>query len=433
MTPLSHRLLKTLAGAAALAATSASFDASAMSYLMMRDDALLAQSPLVVSGEILAVLPPVKNAGGFIAETQYAVRVDWVAKGKVDASTITLRLPGSIVEDQPGLRLDGVPQYVAGDRVLVFAEATKDGAYQPMQLALGLFREFEYAGDVFYQRDLDEADAMDKSFNAEFSKPRRAASFLSWIDATNRGMKSSVQYLETLPQDAVAKFTQMRDSGGTPVRWTTFQNGGTVNWHNTSAGQAGMVADEGTMTTNALAAWNNDTGSKISMAYAGTVASDAVSTTDGRNVISWSDPQNQISGSFSCGSGGTLAIGGPFWSSATNTANGVTYRTIIEGFVAMQDGAQCVFDGAGGANGAETLAHEIGHAIGFGHACGDSKSPACSTSATLNDALMRASIHGDGRGARLGADDRSAAATAYPDTTGGGGTLPAVIFVAGFE
>ena len=31
------------------------------------------------------------------------------------------------------------------------------------------------------------------------------------------------------PAAKLQKLTQMRDSGGTPVRWTAFQSGGTVN------------------------------------------------------------------------------------------------------------------------------------------------------------------------------------------------------------
>ena len=54
--------------------------------------------------------------------------------------------------------------------------------------------------------------------------------------------------------------------------------------------------------------------------------SDNASSTDGRNVVSWSDPNNKISGSFACGSGGTLAVAGPWWGGATSVVNGVTYN-----------------------------------------------------------------------------------------------------------
>lgn len=425
--------LTQIAGALALAAaTSASTDASAMSYLMMRDDALLAQSPLVVSAEVVAELPGRKNAEGLIADTRYALRVDWIAKGKLDASQLVLKLPGSRSGSEPGLHLDGVPGYIVGDRVLVFAEPAADGTYRPMQLALGLFREVEYAGDLYYVRDLREADALDKAFNAEYALPHRAEPFLKYLAAKRRGAEAAVNHLERLPEAANAKYNLMRDGGGVPLRWTRFDSSASVGWYSTSAGQAGMAADEGTLVTNATAAWTNDATSRILMNYAGTVASDNRSTTDTRSVVSWSDPSNEIAGSFSCAGGGTLAIGGPWWSGTSSVVDGTTYRVIVEGFVVMQDGAQCFFDRNGGADGAETLTHEIGHAIGFGHSCGDSASGSCSNAAT-NDAVMRASIHGDGRGARLGSDDVAAAARVYPQP--GGGTPPAndLIKSDGFE
>ena len=79
-----------------------------------------------------------------------------------------------------------------------------------------------------------------------------------------------------------------------------------------------------------------------------------------------------------------------------------------------QDGAGCFFAGNNGKNGELVFAHEIGHALGLGHSCGDSGTPSCADP-VLNDALMRAFAHNDGRGARLGADDRAALAVLYGD------------------
>ncbi|HVF35730.1 MAG TPA: hypothetical protein VND91_10450 [Candidatus Saccharimonadia bacterium] len=421
----------------ALASAVVARDAQAMSYLMMRDDTLLAQSPVVVSGEVVSVLPLQSDKSGFAVEKRYAVRIDRVLKGAVDASLVVLALPGA-PEAEAGLHVPGVPQFVAGDDVLVFAEPRADGAYAPVQLALGLFRAHEYAGDVFYQRELETEDAIEKSFNAEYTLPRHAAKFEAWIEANGYAAQSTrPDYLEVLPPEAAAKFTHMRGaSTGSPTRWFKFDSGLSEAWYGLSGGQANMTTNVFTQLQNAVNAWTNDAGSRINLTYGGQTGTDAQNDrTDGRSAVTWNDPDNKISGSFSCTSGGTLAIGGPYFSGTRTSFNGTLYHTIVEGFVVVQDGAGCLFDRHGGADGAETLAHEIGHTLGLGHACGDGSSPACNTSATLDAALMRASVHGDGRGALLGSDDQLAVVTIYPASSGGvpPPTKPDPVFKTGFE
>ena len=421
----------------ALATTFAAKEADAMSYLMMRDDALLSQSPVVVSGEVVSLLPLQSDKAGFAVEKRYAVRVDRVLKGVVDASLVVLALPGA-PEAEAGLHVAGVPQLVEGDDVLVFAEPRADGTFAPVQLALGVFRAHEYAGDVFYQRELDAEDAIEKSFNAEYTLPRHAAKFEAWIESNGDAAQSTrPDYLEVLPPEATAKFTHMRGaSTNSPTRWFKFDSGQSEVWYGLSGGQANMTTNVFTQLQSAVNAWTNDPGSRINLTYGGQTATDAQNnSTDGRSAVTWNDPENKISGSFSCTSGGTLAIGGPYFSGTRTSFAGVLYHTIVEGFVIVQDGAGCLFDRHGGADGAETLAHEIGHTLGIGHACGDGSSPACNTSATLDAALMRASVHADGRGALLGADDQLAVATIYPVPAGAPppATMPDPVFANAFE
>ena len=416
---------------AALAVALPCSTASGMSFVMMRDDALLAQSPIVFTARIEQRLRPGSNADGFADETRYVLDVRASHRG-VLPPRVTLRLPGT-VDDVPGLRYPGVRRYEPGETVLVFAQPDGRGAYQPMQLMLGIFRAVEHEGRRYFVRDLAGGESLGKDRNAEYGQARDAARFVDWIAAASSGADAAVDYLVPLPAEAMAaaKFTHLTvDFGGSigelPTRWQKFGLGSTETWFANADGQAGMVTDEFLQVQQALAAWTNDATSDIRLAYGGTVPAAANNQSD----VIWNDPANQIAGSYSCAVGGTLGIGGPRASFPGHTHNGTTYATIIEGNVTVQDGAGCAFDDNGGADGAEVLTHEIGHAIGFGHSCGDSESPACNTSSTLDDAVMRATLHGDGRGAALRTDDRSGAQFIYG---GAGGGPPDSIFQSGFE
>jgi hypothetical protein len=117
------------------------------------------------------------------------------------------------------------------------------------------------------------------------------------------------------------------------------------------------------------------------------------------------DPDNAVEGTFSCGRGGVLAIGGPYFTIATRTYRGERYHEAVEADIVTNDGTECYFQGNPSVA-QEVFAHELGHTLGLGHSEED-------------DALMRATAHNDLRGARLHGDDRAAVAQLYG---GSGGT-----------
>lgn len=408
-----------------LSALVASSSASAMTYVMPDDESLLQQADGVFVGTVVGA--PVAGAKRGLPQLRHRVVVERVISGRLSRSEVMLELPGTLPNAQIKLFIPGVPDVKAGQRVLVFFDKQGTSLVVPAELSLGLFFESrDAAGQTSYTRKLEGGHALNKAQAESRSRGRDAARFERWIRRTAAGAPSAADYFTADP----AKFT-FAPSGFAdqlPTRWFQFDTNQSISIRAVASGMAGATFDEFGAVSSALAAWTNDAGSRILLTYGGTVASDSGNNgTDNVNSVIWDDPGNDISGAYSCGSGGVLAIGGSFASSNTGVHGGQTYHRNVEAFVITQNNAACAYNGHGGADAREILAHEVGHTIGFGHSC---ESAACVSGSVLDAALMRSFVHSDGRGAALGIDDQAGAAILYPESSGGGGTPR--IFASGF-
>ncbi len=415
-------------------------EAQAFTYVMMKDSDLLAQSDLVVTGEITST-SPVEDDNGIITATRYTLTVTDRLKG-TSQNTITVQVPGA---QQPGadrIFLHGAPHYATQERVLLFLESGTNGIYRPQQYALGAFTIKTWENEDYAVRNLYGVDLSRTSRSAytEPSNVRKLQDFSQWTRQTagpatklpaqfgNRDGSTAENTASTSDSYFVTdELLKQRLSGlltpqftlissGTSFRWTEFDNSTAVVWkHNGGTNYTTQISQ-------ALAAWGAASGSNINITLGGsTTANEGLTGTDGTNTILFGDPNNEIAGSYSCGTGGTLGVGGPF-SLGIHTYNSTTFNTTVEGDVVIQDGAECFLDSFGKANAAEIVGHEVGHALGFGHSCGDASSGPCDGNPTGDDdALMRASAHDDGRGASLGTDDVALAAFLYASS---GGSTP---------
>lgn len=405
-----------------LAATAA---AEATSVKLINDFRLVDQAPIAIVARVAGTVPaPALDR----PVTDYLMTVERVLKGTVDESTVLVRVPGGRAANGMELKIWGAPVFGEGERALLFLGRHADGTYRILHLMLGAFREGVIAGHAVAYRDLSEVDVLDgaEARAGENRKVRAFDRFADWIADRAAARLEMPDYYLSLPAGSqnslLPMFTLLGDSGRNS-RWFEFDSGGQITWRIDGDALAGYSANPSDAFRNALAAWNAESHTPIKYSLAGTSGLTAgFDHFDGQNVLLFEDPNNDVEGNFSCSTGGTLAVGGPWFDpDTTGRWNNETFIRIQGADIVLNDGIRCLFERSSNPVKAleELLAHESGHTLGLGHS---SENPN-ETNAALRDALMYYRIHNDGRGARLTSDDINGLRRLYDRTftSGGGG------------
>lgn len=394
-------------GAAAALAAWLGLAATASASIRVSDDALARASAAAVQGRVVAL----RSAWDPDADTIYTfVAIDVTASWGLEGAPtrVVVKQLGGVVGDTAFV-VGGQARFAVGEDVLVFLDVRpRDNTLSVAGLEQGKWLLDSAAPAAATasreMRGTDPTLAVARDY-------RSAAAVQALAALAGSGVRATGAVLEpAMPAGAAAdlsgaSFTLL---SSTPARWHEADTSTPV-YVDTQAGGHPQFAGGGlTQLANAAALWSAAGSLRLESGVSRSARCFSNSENDGRLSVAYGDPCGEIADASS-----TLAIGGAYYSSyPQRTINGVSYWKITKGMIVI-DNPPAKFSSFTTGCYEEMLVHELGHAIGFGHAAAR---PAIMYPSISSGCFSRAVS------APLGSDDLAAMAALYP----GAGVPPPV-------
>lgn len=351
--------------------------------------------------------------------THITLTLDEVLKGDLPSDTLTLKQIGGSVGSLRSW-LHGSPEFIRGEKVLLFLSRNPDGTPRVLHLYQGKFSvftdrdtgtEFAYRDIPYGVRELPSPSSTEEralargGFVALAKFKERLRSLLAQTSQPRSALP-----LRTLPPVSADEitavhqsFTYLLPSDGIPIRWFEPDSGLPVTMQINAQGDPNVPGGGFAQVRAAYQAWNSVANSSFRYQDGG-LTTTAGFALDGVNAITFGDPTGMIDPPVNCS--GTLAIGGPWFTSSVYPFNGRSYHKAVEGDIVFNDGWEGCRLYENPNHIAEVATHELGHVLGLGHS-------------NDREATMYAFAHLDGRGAVLHPDDVAGLLSLYPATDPG--------------
>ncbi len=343
----------------------------AASFVIPPDRAMVDRADAIIAGTALTSYPQLKTGGA--VETVTVLSVEQVLKGSGIGETVTVVEPGGAIDGHATI-IPGVPQFTAGQHVLLFLSRTREQRWAVSDLILG---KFDFKADHFGRPVLVRDASLDRD------PARSAAEFMKFIRRQSSGpglplaatqpvrVSSAISVVYDLPNYLPGSYSTNLNRNGMSYGaiWPAFP----VTWYRSSQSEFGAPNGGNDAIEAAMAAWTEDCKSSVRYVYGGIDPGDhtgGLAQPDGTNTILFErDLSSYGIGPYSCATGGVLGIGGitAIRDTGINVGNDSFWLT-TEADVEMNSGiANCSALFVSG-DFTTAIAHQLGHTLGIRHA-----------------------------------------------------------------